>query len=87
MLAFAHLSDSIIAYISFLVCPILSLNMKVERTESRIEDVLTTLMPQKVLEESLALKFWLFLRDIFFPQNLPRSICEAVTKCSYICWF
>ena len=51
-----------------LVCPMLSLNMKVERTESRIEDVLTTLMPKEVLKESLALKFS-FLGDRFFPNS------------------
>ncbi len=76
MLAFAHFSDSIITYPCD--CRILSLSMKVKRTESRIEDVLTTLMPKKVLQESLALKFWLFLGDAI--QFLGKSCQDQSAK-------
>ena len=51
--------------------------MKVERTESRIEDVLTTLMPKEVLKESLALKFS-FLGDRFFPNGFSYGVFANV---------
>ena len=51
--------------------------MKVERTESRIEDVLTTLMPKEVLKESLALKFS-FLGDRFFPNSFSYGVFANV---------